>query len=355
MRHAPRLPYCGTCKTIGVRYGQRARLLLNHDLVFLGELLMHYSSTPEWTPAYRSFNCFAKPKEIFPILDYTAAITVILAHYRIADHRDDSGGWHWRAAARMLSPQFRKASARLRESGFPMDELDALLKTQTAREANPKSLADVAEPTAAATAMAFAHGGAHPDLHRIGYRFGYLIYLLDAFEDRPKDARSGAFNALERFPEIDGRAEILKTVVELRLPAPFQQRLRINVEERLGMRPRVLGCISRRTLGGRYRDALNFARNMRERDRLGVAVFTAVVAVAILFPHHARGSISWRECLSVPFNLMALSAFLAAPAGTPAAKKGGGGCSNSCGTCCCSDGCCDCCDGCGDCCGSCDC
>lgn len=352
MRHAPRLPYCGTCKTIGVRYGQRARMLLNHDLVFLSELLMHYSSSPEWTPAYRSFNCFAKPREIFPILDYTAAITVILAHYRIADHSEDSGGWHWRAAARMVSPQFRKASARLRESGFPMDEMDALLKTQTAREANPKSLADVAEPTATATAVAFAHGGTHPDLHRIGYQFGYLIYLLDAFEDRTKDARSGAFNALARFPEIDGRAEILKTVDELNLPAPFQQRLRINVEERLGMRPRVLGCISRRTFADRYWDALTFARSMRERDRIGVAVFTAVVAIAILFPHHARGSISWRECLSVPFNLMALSAFLAAPAEPPAAKKGGCACCSSC-DCgdCCGEGCCDCCGGCCEACG----
>lgn len=34
-----RLHYCGTCKTIGTLYGQKARLLLNLDVVFLAELL----------------------------------------------------------------------------------------------------------------------------------------------------------------------------------------------------------------------------------------------------------------------------------------------------------------------------
>ena len=350
MRRAPRLPYCGTCKTIGVRYGQRARMLLNHDLVFLGELLMHYSTEPEWSPAYRSFNCFAKPKEIYPILDYTAAITVILAHYRIADHVEDSGRWYWRSAARMLSPQFRRASSKLREFGFPTEELDSILSTQHAREDNPKSLADVAEPTATATALAFAHGGtsneSYAGLYRIGHRFGYLIYLLDAFEDRAKDARSGAFNALARFPEVDGRAEILKTVDEIDLPKSFQERLRANVEERLGMRPRVLCCTTRKSFRDRARDAIAFARRMREREAVGLAVFAAAVVVALLFPHHAKRSMSSRECLTIPFNLMALGVFLATPAGKP---KSTCGCLDFCGACCDGAECCGCCCDCGSC------
>ena len=42
MKRAERLPYCGSCKTIGAMYGQRARLLLNHDMVFLAELLISF-------------------------------------------------------------------------------------------------------------------------------------------------------------------------------------------------------------------------------------------------------------------------------------------------------------------------
>lgn len=355
MKHAPRLPYCGTCKTLGVRYGQRSRMLLNHDMVFLAELLMHYSGEPEWTAVYRSYNCFAKPKEIFPILDYVAAATVVIAHYRVADNIDDSGRWHWRAIARMLSPQFRRARAKLRELGVPMEQLDSILHTQRAREASPKSLFDVAEPTAIATSMVFAHsarfGGDAKTLRDIGHQFGYLIYILDAFEDRVKDARSGAFNALARFPEIDGRAEILRTVDEIQLPADLKDRLRANVEVRLGLRPRVLCCVSRKTLRQRWQDAMNFARRMREREQIGLAMFATAAVIALLFPHHARGSVSSRECATIPFNLMALSSFLAAPAAPPVKPKSKGGCASNC---CCCDGCgdCDCCCD-ADCCGSC--
>jgi hypothetical protein len=331
-------------------------MLLNHDTVFLAELLTHHAGGPEWTAAYRSFNCLAKPKEIVPILDYAAAVTVVLAHYRVADHCDDSGSWHWRAVRRLLSPQFRKASARLRAWDFPMDELEALLRTQSAREADPQSLADVAEPTAIATEMVFAHGarfaGDSAALGRIGHRFGYLIYVLDAFEDLERDRRNGAFNALARFPEIDGRREILRTLEEIDLPDDLQARLRTNVEERLGMRPRVLCCVSRKTLRYRWRDAVVFARKMRERERVGVAVFASAVAIALLFPHHARGAMSSRECLTVPFNLMALGTFFAAPVESPVEnpKKG---CLDRIG--CCNGGCCDCDGGCCDCCGDCAC
>ncbi len=342
MRGAARIPYCGTCKTLGVRYGQRSRILLNHDTVFLAELLIHYEGSPEWEPAYRSFHCLAKPREIPEILDYAAAITVVLAHYRVADHCEDFGRWYWRALRRFLSPQFRRAAVQLRASGFPVDELDAVLRTQRARELNPRSLADLAEPTAMATAMVFAHRRA--ELYDVGYRFGYLIYVLDAFEDRAKDAQRGSFNALERFPEIDGRAEILKTLDEIALPAEFHARLRANVEERLGVRPRVLCCVSRKSLRERWQDALGFARRMQDRERIGALVFAAAVAIALVFPHHARGSISSRDCLTIPFNLMALGAVFA----KNSTKKGC--CSDSCPNCCC-DCCCDSCgEACTDCC-----
>jgi len=46
MRHAPRLPYCGTCKTMGALYGQRSRVFLSHDVVFLAELLLEFTVMP---------------------------------------------------------------------------------------------------------------------------------------------------------------------------------------------------------------------------------------------------------------------------------------------------------------------
>src|SRR5579863_9890036 len=161
MRHAPRLPYCGTCKTLGSLYGQRSRVLLNHDTVFLAELLFAHAGEPEWGAAYRSFNCFARPGRTgeLPIaLQYAASVTVALAHFHVAEHVADTGKFRWSLAARWLSPAYLRAAARLRAWGFPLEELSAILASQPAREANPQSLEHVAEPTVTATALAFSHG-----------------------------------------------------------------------------------------------------------------------------------------------------------------------------------------------------
>jgi hypothetical protein len=323
-------------------------MLLNNDAVFLAELLMSYEGAPEWGSAYRSFNCLAKPEDVPEVLDYAAAVTIVLAHYRAADHIEDSGSFLWSAIARFLSPRFRKASAWLRESGFDVDALDRVLRSQKRREVEARSLDDVAEPTSIATAIVFGHR--RPELYNTGYAFGRLIYVLDAFEDRAKDERSGAFNALNTFG-IDGRAEVLAALERVDLPPAFRPRLQANVEERLGMRMRVLCCAARRSWKDRWREAVSFARSMRQREAIGAAVFASAVAIAFLFPHHAKGSLTSRECLTVPLNLMALGTFFATPAGVP--KKKGCGCLDSCGGCCdgadCGDCCCDascCCDGC---------
>ena len=85
--------YCGTCKTIGARYGQAARMALNHDTVFLSELLSALSSDPELSAAYRSFNCMAMPKrgdEMPAVLRYSSAATLVLAEFKIVDHVEDT-------------------------------------------------------------------------------------------------------------------------------------------------------------------------------------------------------------------------------------------------------------------------
>src|SRR5258708_3320694 len=149
MRGAERLRYCGTCKTLGTLYGQRSRVLLNHDTVFLAELLMEHSGEPDWGPAYRSFNCLTLPRQgdTMPLpLEYAATAAVVLAHFHIADHRTDSNKLRWRLAARFFSPSYRQAAARMKAWKVPLEEIQAILETQIEREAHPQSLAHVAEP-----------------------------------------------------------------------------------------------------------------------------------------------------------------------------------------------------------------
>jgi hypothetical protein len=198
-------------------YGQRARLLLNHDMVFLAELLMA-ESKPEWGPAHRSFNGLAMPKEHPEALKYAATVAVVLAPCQLADQVADFGRWRWMALTRFFSKAYRKAAADLRKSDFPLDEMTAMLATQKDREARAVSLQDAAEPTARATEMVFGHGA--PALASIRRRFGNMAYVLDAWEDRGRDAKSGDFNPLTVF-QLDGRADVLSTVDSLERDLPL--------------------------------------------------------------------------------------------------------------------------------------
>src|SRR5690349_11355933 len=97
LKRQRRLHYCGTCKTIGSLYGQRSRALLNHDTVFLAELLSALSGTDrqldEWNQSYQSYNCLALPRSAAAmplVLQYAAAATLTLTEFKLADHIKDS-------------------------------------------------------------------------------------------------------------------------------------------------------------------------------------------------------------------------------------------------------------------------
>ncbi len=63
-KHFRRLHYCGTCKTLGSLYGQKTRILLNYDTVFLSEILSALSGEKieTWANAFQSYNCLSLPK-----------------------------------------------------------------------------------------------------------------------------------------------------------------------------------------------------------------------------------------------------------------------------------------------------
>ncbi|HKV37981.1 MAG TPA: DUF5685 family protein [Blastocatellia bacterium] len=287
-----RLHYCGTCKTMGRLYGQRSRLFLNHDAVFLGELLSAisetmldsalpnlegvFTSTDDWSRSYYSYNCLALPekRDIPAVLQYAASAAVMMADFKVADKIQDSRLRRWTLVQRLFSTSFRTASRTLSGWGFPVDELRSYSKVQDQREseaasatraaASPaKLLQCLAEPTAKASALFFQHGAgligaqtAREVMYELGYSFGSIVYLLDAIEDYEKDFSNGEFNALRAAYHLgdatlpgyhrhllSARLMTLTDDVEsilARLPISnqwrqiFSNRLRSNLSARLG-------------------------------------------------------------------------------------------------------------------------
>jgi hypothetical protein len=263
-----------------------------------------------------------------------------------------------------------------------------------------------------------------------------LIYLLDALEDYDKDIRNGEFNAIgaafhtadERLPasirkQVADRIWSLAAEIETalgQLPIEpsrarlFASRLRHNLSHKLGAQLPIVAhaChakhAAKKPLTERWRDAVATGRaltrkRLNERGSSIAArattplVFAAVLPMAFLFPQETAQAGSYRECLGLGLNLMAIGSVAAAVAGRlrfasggsdveeaineeigkgrgarRAARKaaaagggtgdgsGGGSCfcvscdGDCCGCCDCCD-CCSGCDGCGGCCDGCDC
>lgn len=380
-----RLQYCGTCKTLGSLYGQRARLLLNHDTVFLGEVLSALTDGDgaplRWDAPFVSRNCLALPAKdaaIPPSLSFAAAATVVLAEEKLADHAADTRQLRWRVGQRVYSRTFDEASRWLRDREFPLDEVRTALASQGAREevvrtgrhegSHAEALAYLAEPTALATALFFAHGArfaGKPDtsnsLRSLGRAFGALVYYLDAHEDYERDARTGAFNAYRAV--LGGTAAILSPVEstavkqqiwstgvevchlieELPIPAArrdlFTARLRTNLSAKLGLSPKQAAC-----------SCVHSVQDVKK---------------PVLDARHAAPAVTWRESVALLFNLpflVSIASTLVSPlrfsatgsGGVPEAageavkhaKKAAGGGSSGGGGCDCCDSC-DCCDVCG--------
>lgn len=355
-KHFRRLHYCGTCKTIGSLYGQKARFLLNHDTVFLAEILTGLSdeNARDWQSAYQSYNCLNLPKGAMPApLEFAATANLILAEFKLADKITDENSRAGKIARKAFSNSFQTARRKLEARRFPFEKVRKILSEQETIEADSlksdeapgEILSKLSRPTAAATAIFFGEGvklTGKNELENlaseIGFRFGKLIYLLDAFEDYEKDFRRKQFNAIraafqsdeEKIPseikrkvvallqklegEIAGRiyelpiAETQKTLFAARLKQNLQRKLKPSLPV-LPAKKAVCQPQPRQNFPERWKTAAESARKMACGFSWQMPlVFLFVFVFALVAPAQTREAKSARECFDLSFNLMFLGA-----------------------------------------------
>ena len=202
--------YCGLCHTLGQRYGQAARFILNYDFTYLAILL----SDPEEGSVSGS-RCYVSPLRQRAYLEPSAAMelaadeSVILAYWQLRDGVDDHDWFHglkYRAASAALESAYRKAATC--RSGF-----DAAVRRQLSRlselEKENCSSMDMAADAFAALLASAAQDVDDPVrrrvLEQLLYHLGRWVYLVDAADDLKKDAADGNYNPVAlRFGLTDG-------------------------------------------------------------------------------------------------------------------------------------------------------
>jgi len=354
-KHFRRLHYCGTCKTIGSLYGQKSRFLLNHDTVFLAEILTSLSNenASDWQSAYQSYNCLNLPENGMPLpLEFAATANLILAEFKLADKITDENSRTGKIAQKVFSGNFQKARKKLEDWQFPLETVQKILSAQEMIEADSppadktadEILSELSRPTAETTAIFFAEGARligkselKNPASELGFNFGKLIYLLDAFEDYEKDFPKKQFNAIcaaFRLDEEKIPSEIKRKIVSIlqeseraiaarinELPIAenqktlFISRLQSNLQRKLKTSPPILKTKKicppkpRPALSERWRNARQTAQNLaREFSWQMPLVFLFVFAFALVAPAQTKEAKSARECFDLGFNLMFLSA-----------------------------------------------
>ena len=210
--------YCGLCKSIGARYGQVERLSLSYDCAFLAALLSAISGGAGFSRGncgprcYRGKRAIANPS---PTLDYAADVNVLLAWYQAADDAADERSAKAYTARLAFSRAYRKAAKRHpeldREIRENTERLHTLEREQTASTDEPS---DTFGKTLSAVIL---HAPMLPTSERqaaewMFYNLGRWVYLIDAWDDREKDAKSGGYNPFVLTKMEPERAKFLLNV-----------------------------------------------------------------------------------------------------------------------------------------------
>lgn len=192
--------YCGLCRTLGERYGQAARMILNYDLTFLAILLW-----PEEVPEAAHRGCAAHPfsgRAYYPgnpALELAADESVILSWWQIRDALADPGGGKgkYRAASLALKGAYGRAAERRPDlDRITREKLEQLRELEEARCPSLDRPADAFAGLLAAAAAGAPDPVKRRVLEQMLYHLGRWIYLVDAADDLEKDFTSGSYNPL---------------------------------------------------------------------------------------------------------------------------------------------------------------
>jgi hypothetical protein len=190
--------YCGLCRTLKQRYGNKGRITLSNDMTFLTVLL---NSLYEPEEVVSEGHCMFHPakKQTFIQTEfsrYAADMNIVLAYHKCMDNWADDQSFAGLAQAKLLQGAYLAAKAL-----YP-EKCETIAKTLTQigelEKENTAGVDSLANLTAHMLGEIYAvrkdyWSGA---LQVIGGAIGRFVYLMDAYEDLPADLGKKRFNPL---------------------------------------------------------------------------------------------------------------------------------------------------------------
>ena len=201
--------YCGLCRALG-KYGLGSKLSLTYDAAFAAVLL---TSVTGREPGFERHACAMHPSRgkmatvaFDPIMDYCAAVCVLLAKYKLLDDAQDGRPLR-KAALPVLAGGIRRAEKNYPEAAKVLDEgLKRLAEIEKPDPADPDSAPLLFGGVLGELLCACPEidEEVKPVLMELGRKLGGFVYVTDAWDDREEDEKRGSYNMfrLVSFPDM---------------------------------------------------------------------------------------------------------------------------------------------------------
>ncbi|MGN1164153.1 MAG: DUF5685 family protein [Candidatus Ornithospirochaeta sp.] len=192
--------YCGLCHTLKEMYGKTGVVSLSYDMTFLSLLLSDIEDSPVTEGEERCVVHPIAPHKYFttPVMEYTAAMQILLSHYALIDDNADEGKEKKNRFLPFI-PEIEKKYPR--QSNAIKTRLQKIWEKEKKGEKDAEGNALLFGEALGEIFVNDEQSHFAPDLRLMGCGIGRFIYLLDAWDDRKKDGKKGRYNPLP--PEID--------------------------------------------------------------------------------------------------------------------------------------------------------
>ncbi len=208
--------YCGICRSLKRQFGQASRLTLNYDMTFM-VLLLADLLDPE-TKTYRK-RCIVHPvkrKMISEneIIDYGAAMNILLVYYNLLDDWEDDRNVSSRAAAAVLKKHIPGIRKRYPRQAKAVEEGMRALKKEEA--IGPRDLDTAANLFGEILGELFVYRKDHwaEDCRRFGRALGHFVYWIDAYTDLKADQKKNRYNPLSLIAEQEDFESRVREMLE---------------------------------------------------------------------------------------------------------------------------------------------
>lgn len=220
--------YCGLCQELRERFGRTAQATLTYDMTFLAILL---TGLYEDTTKKEEHRCLLHPAKKHLCLrneftEYAADMNVILCYYNLLDDWQDEKKAGGLLGARLLRKSFLQAAKKYPRQVRAVKSY--LKKLHSCEEQKLQNVELAAGYTGELMQELFVcrEDIWSADLRKLGFYMGKFIYLMDAYDDVEKDAKSGNYNPFLQMYEqedFDAQAEQILTMMAASAAQAFEK------------------------------------------------------------------------------------------------------------------------------------